>query len=44
MEQFFPIINSKDLREWETKFPTPFKTHLPFVKDIEKQIKDFLKE
>ena len=44
MEQFFPIINSKDLREWETKFPTPFKTHLPFVKNIEKQIKDFLKE
>ena len=44
MEQFFPIINSKYLIEWETKFPTPFKTHLPFVKDIEKQIKDFLKE
>ena len=44
MEQFFPVINSKDLREWENKFPTPYKTHLPFVKNIEKQIKSFLKE
>jgi hypothetical protein len=44
MEQFFPIINSKDLRDWETKFPKPYKTHLPFVKNFEKQINRFLKE
>ena len=44
MEQFFPIINSKNLSEWKTKFPIPYQTHLPFVEHFENQIIHFLKE
>ena len=44
MEQFFPILNSKDLNQWIEKRPKPKKTHLAFVSKFQEEIKRFLKE
>lgn len=44
MEQFFPILNSKDLWKWESELPKPSTNHLPFVKKFKKEISRFLKE
>ena len=44
MEQFFPVINSKELHHWENKFPKPLQNHLPYVELMENQITHFLKE
>ena len=44
MEQFFPVINSKELYRWENKFPKPLQNHLPYVKLLTNQINHFLKE
>ncbi len=44
MEQFFPVINSKDLYRWENKFPKPLQNHIPYVKLLTNQINNFLKD
>jgi len=44
MEQFFPIINSKELVLWKTQRPKPSKAHLPFVSKFQEEILQFLKE
>jgi hypothetical protein len=44
MEQFFPIINSKELTLWKTQRPKPTKAHLPFVNKLQEEILQFLKE
>jgi hypothetical protein len=44
MEQFFPIINSKELTLWKTLRPKPTKAHLPFVSKFQEEIMQFLKE
>ena len=44
MEQFFPVINSRDLYRWENKFPIPLQNHIPYVKLLTDQINNFLKD
>ena len=44
MEQFFPVINSKELYRWDNEFPKPLQNHLPYVKLLTNQINHFLKE
>tara|TARA_B100001175_G_scaffold181004_1_gene153598 strand:- start:803 stop:1297 length:495 start_codon:yes stop_codon:yes gene_type:complete len=44
MEQFFPVINSKDLNQRGNKFPKPLQNHLPYKELMENQITHFLKE
>jgi hypothetical protein len=44
MEQFFPIINYKELTLWKTQRPKPTKAHLPFVSKFQEEILQFLKE
>ncbi len=44
MEQFFPIINSKELSEWKEKRPRPTKAHLPFVSKFQQEMERFLKD
>ncbi len=44
MEQFFPVIKTKDLKDWETKPNKSLQTHLPYVKHFENLISQFLKE
>ena len=44
MERFFPILNSKDLNKWILKWPDPSKSHLTFVKKLEKQVSRFIED
>lgn len=44
MESFFPIVNSRDLDQWESTFPEPNQAHHPFIEKFKKEILRFLNE
>jgi len=44
MELFFPIVNSRDLDQWKSKFPESYQAHHPFIERFKKEITRFLNE
>ncbi len=44
MEKFFPILNSRNLDQWKSKFPEPTQVHQSYVEQFKKEITRFLNE